>query len=425
MTNPDFTTPWATKKNHDPFHSLCSYLGAFPPALASYFIKYFTDEGDLVFDPFAGRGTTLLEARILNREAVSSDLNPIALALNRAKAHYVNLEEIKIRLDQLEQSYDYALFLPEAEGESDEIHLIYHPRTLAQLCFLRSVLLGSLEPVDQYLIGAILGIMHGGERKNGSSGYLSISMPNTFSMAPEYVRRFVQTKQLNREYRDVFQLLREKSERIFKNHAGTVSHASVFECDAKTASSNSDLAQYLKKVDLVLTSPPYLGIVNYAKQNWIRSWFLKSNPKEVSEHLDDDLNLFEWIKFSKESLSQIKKFLTPTGVAILVIGDVARSKDSVIPLAREFAQMVKENNLFKNIWVFSDYILNDDKTTRIWGETKGKATGIDRIVILSDIDPFVGNLRMHGESVIAPEIIYKSTHEFLGETASGQTLAAA
>lgn len=419
MTHPDFTTPWATKKNYDPFHSLCSYLGAFPPALASYFIKYFTDEGDLVFDPFAGRGTTLLEARILNRQAVSSDLNPIALALNRAKAHTLNLEQINERIDYLEQSYDYALFLPEAEGESDEIHLIYHPRTLAQLCFLRSVLLASTQPVDQYLIGAILGIMHGSERKNGSSGYLSISMPNTFSMAPEYVRRFVQTNQLNREYRDVFQLLREKSERTFKNHAGTPVDAEVFECDAKIVSSKPEMAKYLNKVDLVLTSPPYLGIVNYAKQNWIRSWFLKSNPDDVSERLDDDLNIFEWIKFTRESLIEIKKFLQPNGVAILVIGDVARSKDSVIPLAREFARMVKETNLFGNIWVFSDYILNDDKTTRIWGETKGKATGIDRIVILSDIDPFAGNQRLNGEPIITPEMIFRSTREFTGEAASG------
>lgn len=244
-------------------------------------------------------------------------------------------------------------------------------------------------------------------------------MPNTFSMAPEYVRGFVQTKQLNREYRDVFQLLRDKSKRIFKNHAGTGSDALVFECDAKIVSQSAEMASYLNKVDLVLTSPPYLGIVNYAKQNWIRSWFLKSNPDEVSDRLDDDLNLFEWIKFSNESLKEIKKFLSPKGVAVLVIGDVAKSKDSVIPLAREFARMVKENNLFKNIWVFSDYILNDDKTTRIWGETKGNATGIDRIVILSDIYPFSENHRMKGEVVISPEVIFQSTREFLGEAASG------
>ena len=68
-------TPWANKSDSDPLHSLCSYLGAFPPSLANYFINYFTDEKDLVYDPFSGRGTTILESRLLNRESFGSDLN--------------------------------------------------------------------------------------------------------------------------------------------------------------------------------------------------------------------------------------------------------------------------------------------------------------------------------------------------------------
>ena len=56
----NYITPWANEKsrNFDSWHSMCSYLGAFPPSLANYFIRYFTEEGELVFDPFAGRGTT-------------------------------------------------------------------------------------------------------------------------------------------------------------------------------------------------------------------------------------------------------------------------------------------------------------------------------------------------------------------------------
>lgn len=409
----EFFTPWANKKINNPLHSLCSYLGAFPPALANYFIRYFTDEKDIILDPFSGRGTTLLESRLLKRKALASDLNPIALALSKAKSHKIQLKKILNRIDELEEDYDYPLFLPEAKAQAEEIHLIFHPRTLAQLCYLKSILLTSKDETDEFIIGAILGIMHGGERKDGTSGYLSISMPNTFSMSPEYVRRFVQTKQLNREFRDVFQLLREKTERIFEKNSYSQSEAIVVENDARTISQNDILKKYLKKVDLVLTSPPYLGVVNYAKQNWIRSWFLNADPDEISSKLDDDLNLFEWIKFSKETLEEFKKFLKPTGVAVFVIGDVTKSKNSVIPLAREFISMVKENDIFKNVWVFSDYIQDYDKTTKIWGDTKGKATAIDRIVILSDINPFENNERLNGESMLAYEMIKKSTEEFI------------
>lgn len=44
-----------------------SHAAAFPPALPVWFIKLFSNEGDLVLDPFAGSGTTLLAARELNR----------------------------------------------------------------------------------------------------------------------------------------------------------------------------------------------------------------------------------------------------------------------------------------------------------------------------------------------------------------------
>lgn len=415
MNEVNYNTPWANKRSSDPLHSLCSYLGSFPPSLASYFIRFFTDEGDLVYDPFSGRGTTILEARILNRKSVASELNPIALALSHAKSVQAATVAILQLIDELEEDYDYPLFLPEAKAQPDEIHLIFHPRTLAELCYLKLMLKEPKSNEEKILVGTILGIMHGGERKDGSSGYLSISMPNTFSMSPEYVRRFVQTNQLNREYRNTFELLREKIKRTFEKHTFPSSQSAIYRSDAKTLSSTPEFKKLKGKVDLILTSPPYLGIVNYARQNWIRSWFLDANPELISEELDDDLNLFEWIKFSKDTVSQFKKLLKPNGVGVFVIGDVAKSKDSVIPLAREFAVMVKENKLFKNVWIFSDYIQSFDKTTRIWGETKGKATATDRIVILSDINPFKNNQRLNGESDLTYDLIKESTRHFMGD----------
>ena len=121
-----------------------------------------------------------------------------------------------------------------------------------------------------------------------NSTYHFYYRPNTYSMSLEYVRRFVQTNELNRFYRNVFENLREKTERVFKKHNSPKIESFVTECDAKHISKSENLNKYIGKVDLLLTSPPYLGIVNYAKQNWIRSWFLESGPVEISEKLDDD-----------------------------------------------------------------------------------------------------------------------------------------
>lgn len=411
-----FITPWSKQsaREFDSWHSMCSYLGAFPPSLANYFIKYFTNKGDIVFDPFSGRGTTALEARILDRKSIASDLNPIALALCRAKNNSLTKDEIFKRIEELEKKYDSSLYQQEAKAQDEEVHLIFHPRTLAQLCYLRRKILKSENPIDQYLVGISLGILHGGERANGTSGYASIDMPNTFSMSPDYVRKFVQTNNLNRIFRDVFMLLREKTERLYKKHSGLKQSGIVVKADAKKLIEVEELKPFQKKVSLILTSPPYLGIVNYAKQNWIRSWFLNEDPLKVSEELDDDLNLEEWINFSKSVVTELKKFLKKDGVAVFIIGDVAKSKTSVIPLAREFALMIRDQKIFKNVWCINDAIADTDKTTRIWADTKGNATATDRVIFLSDINPFDKFSDNEEIEQLDFKFIEKSTKYFIG-----------
>ena len=43
-------------------HSICPYFAMFPEEFARNHIENLTDKGDLVLDPFSGRGTTLLQA---------------------------------------------------------------------------------------------------------------------------------------------------------------------------------------------------------------------------------------------------------------------------------------------------------------------------------------------------------------------------
>ena len=396
MTKP---APWAELPQRwgHPWHSMCSYLGAFPAGLARSLLALLSDEGDVVLDPFSGRGTTLLEARLMGRIALASDLNPIALALTRAKNVVVSLDEVLAYIGELERKYDALLYIPEAQVQPDDILLIFHPRTLAQLCYLRRRLLRHPSPKDDFLIGAVLGIMHGSERQDGSSAYASISMPNTFSMSPDYVRKFVETKRLQRVDRNVFQMLRDKATRLFREGANFSTQGVVAQVDAKCLASASEFGEYVGRVGLVLTSPPYLGIVNYAKQNWIRNWFLRADAEQMVDILDDNLSLSAWIDFAELSTLEIKKMLRPDGVAVFVIGDVARSSNSVISLAREFLRRLMHQKTFSYIGCLDDRLQGSEKTTKIWKDTKGQATTVDRIVILSDSPPNFRNARLQAD----------------------------
>lgn len=385
----ELTTPWAQlgQRWGHPWHAMCSYLGTFPASLSRAIISLLSSPGDNIMDPFSGRGTTLLEGRIMQRRALVSDLNPMAVALSRAKNADVTMEQALSEIESLKTAYDRVMYLPEAHVQHDDIQLIYSPETLAQLCYLRRRLLKSDSDVRAFLLGALLGVMHGAERQDGSSAYASISMPNTFSMSPNYVRRFVETKQLNRMGRDVFSILSDKVERLYKVESPIGNKGIVTVCDAKQLALNSDIADYHGKVKLVVTSPPYLGVVNYAKQNWIRNWLLE--PADFfgrEKDLDDNLTLPAWLDFIETTIAQLKTFLTPDGVIVLVVGDVAGSK-SHINLARHLIQRLQHDKVFSYVGVLDDHIGHDIKTTRIWKETKGKATATDRLIVLSNEEP--------------------------------------
>ena len=380
--------PWTLlngKWGH-PLHSMSSYLGTFPPSLVRTMIELFTDEKDYVFDPFCGRGTTLLESRFANRIGIASDLNPLAYRLTMSKNVNISKENVLDRILDLKKDFSLNMYLPEANVQSEEIKLIYHPYTLAQLCYLREELLDSELNEDIFLLGVLLGIMHGGERKDGSSIYASISMPNTFSMSPNYVRKYVGRNKLKRVERNVFDLLENRVNRLLNDDLN-YKQGHVFQLDAKQLKNTNQLSKFNKKIKLVVTSPPYLNIINYALQNWIRLWLLNENPKEIHQKLDDDLIIGEAISFLKLIINNLKEIIMEDGIIVFIIGDVVKSENSIISLAKDLIKHLHSEQMFNDIGLWNDSINESNKVTKIWSENKGKATNIDRILILSNKVP--------------------------------------
>ena len=77
-------------------HRMCSYLGSFPPALVHTFISRYSRAGDLVVDPFCGRGTVPLQACVEGRFAIGNDLNPLAALLTFAKVTRFDAREVRV-----------------------------------------------------------------------------------------------------------------------------------------------------------------------------------------------------------------------------------------------------------------------------------------------------------------------------------------
>jgi len=77
-------------------HSIYPYPAKFPPAVPYQLLKRFSKEGDIVFDPFSGSGTTLVEGLLHNCNVIGNDINPIALLISEIKITNYDLNDFKI-----------------------------------------------------------------------------------------------------------------------------------------------------------------------------------------------------------------------------------------------------------------------------------------------------------------------------------------
>ncbi len=378
-------------------HPMCSYLASFPAALAHSFIARYSRPGDVVLDPFSGRGTTPLQAIAEGRIGVGNDLNPFAHILTAAKVDPPSSAEARTRATALRLAWasGAAAWLELAsaiqadpngggpEPVPEEVALAFHPRTFAQLLFLRDAL-DHQERVDRFLAAAMSGILHG-----KTASYLSTLMPNTFSMAPRYVREFAARTEFRSPERDAFDRLEAKLNRLYRDPLPRTSGLALLG-DARDAGSRAASALRARglpdRARLVVTSPPYLRVVKYGYYNWLRTWFLGFDSRAIDASLDDAHRRAPYLEFLRSVLANLRPMLTDDGVAVLVIGDVAMDRGKPVRDGHDLAERAWEHAAAPEGYHLAG-IADDDvhahrKMTRLWGREAGRATQVDRILVL-------------------------------------------
>jgi hypothetical protein len=396
-------------------HPMCSYLASFPAALAHAFIARWSRPGDVVLDPFSGRGTTPLQACAEGRVGVGNDLNPFAHLLTAAKVDPAQPAAARTRTTALRLGWarDAAGWTelaervlaeqvlapnvptrvpaagsgagPDAHDElvPAEVALAFHPRTLAQLLFVRSTLRLD-EPVDRFLAAAVTGILHGKSRS-----YLSEIMPNTFSMAPRYVRDFAARTGFRSPERDVFRCIDAKLDRLYRELPPTTRGIALLG-DARDFGARARLAlgerSLPDRARLVVTSPPYLRVVKYGYYNWLRTWFLGEDARAIDAALDDAHHREPYLAFMRDVLAGLRPILADDAVLVIVVGDVELDRGRPIRGGFGLAERVWEAAAAPEGYALAglvvDPIASHRKMTKLWGDEAGRATKTDRILVL-------------------------------------------
>jgi hypothetical protein len=392
------------------FHPMCSYLASFPAALTHAFIARYSRPGDVVLDPFSGRGTTPLQACAEGRVGAGNDLNPLAHLLTAAKVDPPATAETATRLLALRLAWSReapawdalaggviagpdAARVPGAGSRGGpaagtdivpaEVALAFHRRTLGQLLFVRAAL-DQQNRTDRFLLAALTGILHG-----KSPSYLSEIMPNTFSMAPRYVRDYAARTDFQSPERDVFVCLGLKLKRLGRQPVPPTRGIALLG-DARDAGRRFGDALRQRSLPaharLVVTSPPYLRVVKYGYYNWLRTWLIGADAREIDATLDDAHHRVPYLTFLRETLADLRTVLTDDAVVVLVIGDIERDRGRHVTAHNELAEAAwaeaAEPEGYRLAGVALDDIAAHRKMTKLWGDEAGHATKTDRILVL-------------------------------------------
>lgn len=350
-----------------------SYRACFKPQLPRFFIERLTRPGDKVYDPFMGRGTTPIEAALLGRIPLGCDVNPLSARLVRPRVHPPTLSQIQARLSEIDFSKHGPLW--------EELLVFYHPETLKALTALKEYLLhriqmGHFDAVDDWIGMVALNRLTG-----HSPGFFSV-----YTLPPNQAASISRQAKINQKrsqvppQRDVVAIILKKSRQLLGECDGAVraTLAAVAPSAQWVTSVCSSTPQIRSdSIRLVVTSPPFLDVVQYAADNWLRCWFLGIDPKSIQITMARRVDV--WQGVMTEVFRELARVLEPGGAIAFEVGEVNKGavklEEAVLPCGLA-AGLIPELVLI-NAQEFT-------KTARCWGvDNNSKGTNSNRIVVFS------------------------------------------
>jgi len=250
------------------------YYAMFPVSFADAVVGGFTAPGDMVLDPFAGRGTSLFSAAAQNRIGIGIELNPVGWVYARTKLNPAPQEAVADRIAMV--GYHAERY----RGASDELpeffKLCFAPRVRRFLLAAREFLDWRRNRTDRTTMALLLVHLHG---KRADS--LSNQMRQTKSMSPDYALRWWRQRRMSPPPLDPVSFLTRKLEWRYARGVPETARSHVYLGDSVTrlpelvARARSG---ELPRASLLFTSPPYFHLTNYHYDQWLRLWLLGGPP---------------------------------------------------------------------------------------------------------------------------------------------------
>ena len=371
----DFWT--AKQRQSNRIHEI-SYRACFKAELPAFFIENLTKPGDVVLDPFMGRGTTLVQANLLNRIPYGNDISPLSKMLVEPRLSPPNIEQIVNRLEVLKNEFEEVEGIVEDIEVDESLLVFFHPKTLKNICklrdwFIQRTATGQLDDVDAWIRMVALNRLTG-----HSAGFFSVyTLPPNQATTVDRQKKINEKRNQAPDERDIFSIILKKSKSLLSQYDYCYS-TDLFGLSTGPASKLKSINDDL--VSLIVTSPPFLDVVDYAKDNWLRAWFAGFSIDDVEISIHKKVE--DWTAFARECFIEFSRVLKPGGFVAFEVGEVRNGSVLLEDLVIEAIEGLN----FKVHGV----MINDQKffkTSNSWGVTNNKrGTNTNRIVILEKLD---------------------------------------
>ena len=361
---------WTSKQREaNALHEI-SYRACFKPQLPRFFIERLTLPGDVVYDPFAGRGTTLIESALLGRVPIGCDINPLSSIMTLPRLNPPTTEQVADRLSRIE--------LKDVKYPK-KLLVFYHPETLKQICALKKYLKekeqnGGSDQVDQWIRLVALSRLTG-----HSSGFFSVyTLPPNQAVSVDSQKKINQKRNQKPPVRDIKNLILKKTRDLLKHCDDQI--RKILEYASNQAQFLTQLSDSIPEiasnsVSLVVTSPPFLDVVNYAQDNWLRCWFCGIDPTAVPITMARKVE--QWQREMTKVFLELKRVLKPGGHIAFEVGEVRHGK---IKLEEEVIPCGIEAGLTPLLVLINDQEFT--KTANVWGvDNRKKGTNTNRVVV--------------------------------------------
>lgn len=361
---------WTSRQRQASSLHEISYRACYKPQLPGLFIGRLTQPGDRVYDPFSGRGTTALEAALLGRRAAANDINPLSEILARPRLTPPDPEAVARRLEEIPRDG--------AAGDGPDLSMFYHPRTEAEVRSLRRWFL-ERAPLDE--LDAWIRMVATNRLTGHSPGFFSV-----YTLPPNQAVSAEKQVQLNAKrgqapgYRDTRALILRKTKQLLGGVSGEellrlrqAARDALF-CteDARSTPGIEDAS-----VQLTVTSPPFLDVVQYAQDNWLRCWFCGLDAAAVGRSITMSRTLEGWSEVMSAVFAELHRVTRRGGFVAFEVGEIrkgtVRLEEVVLPLGIRAG--------FRGLGV----LVNEQaftKTANIWGVANNtNGTNSNRIVL--------------------------------------------